>query len=67
MSLWTFYTIGCLIAFVWGTNDYYEFKVRNHMYKGRIFEDLDDAFQMIFFSLGSWIAVFMLIFSDDED
>jgi hypothetical protein len=37
------------------------------MYKGRIFEDLDDAFQMIFFSLGSWIAVFMLIFSDDED
>lgn len=67
MSLWTFYTIGCLLAFIWGTSDYYEFKIKNNVYKGRIFEDIEDALYMVFFSLGSWIAVFMLIFSDDED
>ena len=57
--------IGCLIAFVCGTNDYYEFKVRNHLYNGRIFDDMEDAFNMMVFSLGSWIAVIMLIFNDD--
>lgn len=66
MSLWTFYTIGCLLAFIWFTNDYYEFKVKNNLYKGRIFDDIEDAFYIFFFSLGSWIAVVMLLFSDDD-
>ena len=66
MSFWAFYTLGCLIAFVWGTNDYYEFKVRNRMYNGRIFDDMEDAFNMMVFSLGSWIAVITLLFSDDD-
>ena len=66
MSLWAFYVLGCFIAFILGTNDYYEFKVRNNLYNGRIFEDTEDAFNMMVFSLGSWIAVAMLIFSDDN-
>jgi hypothetical protein len=66
MSLWAFYALGCFIAFIWGTNDYYEFKVRNNLYKGRIFEDTEDAFNMMVFSLGSWIAVAILIFNDDN-
>ena len=66
MSLWTFYTIGCLLAFIWFTNDYYEFKVKSNVYKGRIFEDIEDALYMVFFSLGSWIAVIMLICDDDD-
>jgi len=66
MSLWTFYTIGCLLAFIWGTSDYYEFKIKNNVYKGRIFEDIEDALYMVFFSLGSWIAVIMLICDDDD-
>ena len=66
MSLWAFYALGCFIAFIWGTNDYYEFKVRNNLYKGRIFEDTEDAFSMMVFSLGSWIAVAILIFNDDN-
>ena len=66
MSLWTFYMIGCLLAFIWGTSDYYEFKVKSNVYKGRIFEDIEDALYMVFFSLGSWIAVIMLICDDDD-
>ena len=46
MDFWTFYALGCLIAFMCGTNDYYEFMVRNKAYKGRIFEDWEDIFKL---------------------
>jgi hypothetical protein len=36
------------------------------MYNGRIFDDMEDAFNMMVFSLGSWIAVITLLFSDDD-
>lgn len=66
MNFWAFYILGCLIAFIWGTSDYYEFKVRNKTYNGRMFEDAKDLLNMIVFSLGSWFAVIMLIFSNDD-
>ena len=67
MDFWTFYALGCLVAFMCGTNDYYEFMVRNKAYKGQIFEDWEDIFYMIIFSLGSWLAVIMIMFSDDKE
>lgn len=66
MDFWTFYILGCLFAFMCGTNDYYEFKIKNKVY-GQVFEDWEDIFYMIVFSLGSWLAVIMIMFSDDKE
>lgn len=67
MNFWTFYILGCLIAFIWGTIDYYGFKVRNNIYRGHVFEDIEDLFNMLIFSMGSWFAIIFLMLTNDYD
>lgn len=66
MSLWTFYLIGVVVALAWATYDYYFYNVKLGKDVRYIFTNLDDIKSMFLFSLGSWLAVIMLIFKNDD-
>ena len=66
MSVWLFYLIGFAIALVWVTYDYYVFNAKLGKDMRYIFTDPNDIKHLFLFALGSWFAVIMLIFSDDD-
>ena len=66
MDIITIYLIGFAIALIWITYDYYVFNVRHGKDVRYIFDDPNDIWDIFLFSLGSWISVISLFFSNDE-
>jgi len=61
------YLLGLFIALMWLTYAYYSFNVRNGKDVRYIFDDDKDVMGIFLFALGSWLAVMLLLLSDDED
>lgn len=67
MNLWVIYLVGCLTAFIiYAETNYYD-NLRRNINTKYPFNSLDEFCDALLVAVGSWLAVALLIFNDNDD
>lgn len=67
MNLWVIYLVGCLIAFFIYAEIHYYDNLRRNIETKYPFNNLDEFCDALLVAVGSWLAVVLLIFNNNDD
>ena len=67
MNLWVIYLVGCLTAFIIYAEMHYYDNLRHNIKTKYPFNTLDEFCDALLVAVGSWLAVVLLIFNNNDD
>ena len=67
MNLWVIYLVGCLTAFIIHAETHYYYNLRRNIETKYPFKDFDELCDALLVAVGSWLAVVLLLFNNNDD
>jgi hypothetical protein len=67
MNFWVIYLVGCLTAFIMHAEAQYYTKLRRNIKAKYPFDNFDEVCDALMVAVGSWVAVMILFFNNNDD